>query len=51
MADSSYPKLAGAVLALSLISRERHEAEHYAVGRRVGLRFRRWKVYPAAASA
>jgi sulfate/thiosulfate transport system ATP-binding protein len=31
------------------ISRERFEAERFAVGQKVGLRFRRWQVYPAAA--
>jgi sulfate transport system ATP-binding protein len=29
------------------ISREHHDAEHFAAGQRVGLRFRRWHVYPA----
>jgi sulfate transport system ATP-binding protein len=31
------------------ISRERHETERVNVGARVGLRFRRWKIYPADA--
>ena len=31
------------------ISRERFEAERFEVGQKVGLRFRRWQVYPAAA--
>jgi sulfate/thiosulfate transport system ATP-binding protein len=31
------------------ISRERYEAERFSVGQKVGLRFRRWQVYPAAA--
>src|ERR1035438_7291481 len=29
------------------ISRERYETERFNVGRKVGLRFRRWKVYPS----
>jgi sulfate transport system ATP-binding protein len=29
------------------ISRERHEGGHFSVGQKVGLRFRRWQVYPA----
>ena len=29
------------------ISRERYEAEHYTVGQKVGLRFRRWQIYSA----
>jgi sulfate transport system ATP-binding protein len=33
------------------ISRERYEAEHYAVGQKVGLRFRRWQLYPADGAA
>ena len=33
------------------ISRERHEAERFSVGQKVGLRLRRWQVYPAAAAA
>ena len=33
------------------ISRERHEAEHFSVGQTVGLRFRRWQVYPASGAA
>jgi sulfate transport system ATP-binding protein len=33
------------------ISRERYESEHFAVGQRVGLRFRRWQVYPANGAA
>jgi hypothetical protein len=32
------------------ISRERFEAEHFSTGQKVGLRFRRWQVYPAPAS-
>jgi sulfate/thiosulfate transport system ATP-binding protein len=31
------------------ISRERHESERFCVGGKVGLRFRRWKVYPSEA--
>jgi len=31
------------------ISRERFEAERFTLGQKVGLRFRRWQVYPAAA--
>jgi sulfate/thiosulfate transport system ATP-binding protein len=31
------------------ISRERFEAERFTVGQKVGLRFRRWQVYPSAA--
>jgi TOBE-like domain len=31
------------------ISRERFEAERFTIGQRVGLRFRRWQLYPAAA--
>jgi hypothetical protein len=31
------------------ISRERFEAERFGIGQKVGLRFRRWQVYPAAA--
>jgi len=31
------------------ISRERFEAERFTIGQRVGMRFRRWQVYPAAA--
>jgi len=31
------------------ISRERFEAERFSTGQKVGLRFRRWQVYPAAA--
>jgi len=31
------------------ISRERFEDERFSVGQKVGLRFRRWQVYPAAA--
>ncbi len=31
------------------ISRERFEAERFELGQKVGLRFRRWQVYPAAA--
>ena len=33
------------------ISRERYEAERFAVGQKVGLRFRRWQVYPATNGA
>ncbi|MDP9082397.1 MAG: TOBE-like domain-containing protein [Pseudomonadota bacterium] len=33
------------------ISRERYETERYIVGQKVGLRFRRWQVYPAASGA
>jgi sulfate transport system ATP-binding protein len=33
------------------ISRERYAAERFAVGQKVGLRFRRWQVYPAGAAA
>jgi len=33
------------------ISRERHEGERFSVGQKVGLRFRRWQVYPAASGA
>jgi sulfate transport system ATP-binding protein len=31
------------------ISRERFDAESFAIGQKIGLRFRRWQVYPAAA--
>jgi hypothetical protein len=31
------------------ISRERFDAERFSVGQRVGVRFRRWQVYPSAA--
>jgi len=31
------------------ISRERYEAERFSIGQRVGLRFRRWQIYPADA--
>jgi sulfate/thiosulfate transport system ATP-binding protein len=31
------------------VSRERHEAERFTTGQRVGLRLRHWKVYPAVA--
>ncbi|MGO9931806.1 MAG: sulfate/molybdate ABC transporter ATP-binding protein [Steroidobacteraceae bacterium] len=31
------------------ISRERFEAERFSTGQKVGVRFRRWQVYPAAA--
>jgi len=31
------------------ISRERFEAERFSIGKKVGLRFRRWQVYPDAA--
>jgi len=33
------------------ISRERYEGERFGVGQRVGLRFRRWQVYPAGGAA
>jgi sulfate transport system ATP-binding protein len=33
------------------LSRERYEGERLSVGQRVGLRFRRWQVYPAAGGA
>jgi sulfate transport system ATP-binding protein len=33
------------------ISRERYEAERFAVDQKVGLRFRRWQVYPASGAA
>jgi sulfate transport system ATP-binding protein len=33
------------------ISRERHERAGYSVGQKVGLRFRRWQVYPARGAA
>jgi sulfate/thiosulfate transport system ATP-binding protein len=33
------------------ISRERYEGERFAVGQKVGLRFRRWQVYPADGAA
>jgi sulfate/thiosulfate transport system ATP-binding protein len=33
------------------ISRERYEGERFNVGQKVGLRFRRWQVYPAAGGA
>ena len=33
------------------ISRERFEGERYNVGQKVGLRFRRWQVYPASGTA
>ena len=33
------------------ISRERYEGEHFTVGQKVGLRFRRWQVYPAEGAA
>jgi sulfate/thiosulfate transport system ATP-binding protein len=33
------------------ISRERYEAERFSVGQKVGLRFRRWQLYPAGAAA
>jgi sulfate transport system ATP-binding protein len=29
------------------VSRERFESQHFVVGQRVGVRFRRWQVYPA----
>jgi len=31
------------------ISRERYDAERFTIGQRVGLRFRRWQIYPADA--
>jgi sulfate transport system ATP-binding protein len=33
------------------ISRERYEAERFSVGQKVGLRFRRWQLYPASGAA
>ena len=33
------------------ISRERYEGERFVVGQRVGLRFRRWQVYPTNGAA
>ncbi len=33
------------------ISRERYEGERFSVGQTVGLRFRRWQVYPAGGAA
>jgi hypothetical protein len=33
------------------ISRERYEAERFSVGQTVGLRFRRWQVYPVGGAA
>jgi sulfate transport system ATP-binding protein len=33
------------------ISRERYEGERFAIGQKVGLRFRRWQVYPANGAA
>ncbi len=33
------------------ISRERYEGERFSIGQRVGLRFRRWQVYPASGAA
>jgi hypothetical protein len=33
------------------ISRERYEGERFSVGQKVGLRFRRWQVYPASGAA
>jgi sulfate transport system ATP-binding protein len=33
------------------ISRERYDGERFSVGQRVGLRFRRWQVYPANGAA
>ncbi len=33
------------------ISRERYESERFTVGQKVGLRFRRWQVYPAGGAA
>jgi sulfate/thiosulfate transport system ATP-binding protein len=33
------------------ISRERYESERFSVGQKVGLRFRRWQVYPSGAAA
>ena len=33
------------------VSRERYEGERFNVGQKVGLRFRRWQVYPANGAA
>jgi sulfate/thiosulfate transport system ATP-binding protein len=33
------------------ISRERYEGERFSVGQKVGLRFRRWQVYPSSGAA
>jgi len=33
------------------ISRERYEGERFNVGQKVGLRFRRWQVYPTGGAA
>jgi len=33
------------------ISRERHEVERFSVGHKVGLRLRRWQIYPADAAS
>ena len=33
------------------ISRERFEGERFGAGQKVGLRFRRWQVYPAGGAA
>jgi sulfate/thiosulfate transport system ATP-binding protein len=33
------------------ISRERYEGERFSVGQKVGVRFRRWQVYPASGAA
>ena len=33
------------------ISRERFDAEHFKLGQQVGVKFRRWQVYPAASAA
>jgi sulfate/thiosulfate transport system ATP-binding protein len=33
------------------ISRERYAGEHFSVGQKVGVRFRRWQVYPAGVAA
>jgi sulfate/thiosulfate transport system ATP-binding protein len=33
------------------VSRERYESQRFEVGRRVGLRFRRWQIYPVSGAA
>jgi TOBE-like domain len=33
------------------VSRERYEGERFNIGQKVGLRFRRWQVYPANGAA
>ncbi|HEX3848809.1 MAG TPA: TOBE-like domain-containing protein [Steroidobacteraceae bacterium] len=33
------------------ISRERYEGASFAVGSRIGMRFRRWQLYPAHVAA